>query len=255
MPPLKQMMLRNNAPLARPQRRSSSFSGLQVDLPLSESDSDGYPAIAYNPDDDADSVHQSAPATAHHSIQFQIDSPTSSRRKPAPSIDDEAQLAGDIGLALEEPVVGRRAKASDGTMDTLNFHRRPSSASPTDQSPPRTPTAQLPHSNPLATASALSPSARGFHRPAAAGPPAAAVNRAVNRTRVLYAGHQPNLSSSTTSSTHSVGTTMTATRTPLEAFGSYDMLQGQRDHAEKRRGSEVFKNGKYEGRAVVDAVG
>ncbi|GAA5864193.1 hypothetical protein JCM1840_006696 [Sporobolomyces johnsonii] len=39
------------------------------------------------------------------------------------------------------------------------------------------------------------------------------------------------------------------TRAPIEAFASIEMLQGQRQHAERTRGTEVWGPGGYEGRA------
>lgn len=47
----------------------------------------------------------------------------------------------------------------------------------------------------------------------------------------------------------------TRTRAPMEAFASVDMLQGQREHADRMRGSEVFgRDGKYEGRASLSGA-
>ncbi|ORY91777.1 hypothetical protein BCR35DRAFT_316900 [Leucosporidium creatinivorum] len=47
----------------------------------------------------------------------------------------------------------------------------------------------------------------------------------------------------------------TRTRAPMEAFASVEMLQGQREHADRTRGSEVFgRDGKYEGRASLSGA-
>lgn len=43
----------------------------------------------------------------------------------------------------------------------------------------------------------------------------------------------------------------TRTRAPIESFASVEMLQGQREVQERRRGSEVFRDGRYEGRGIV----
>lgn len=47
----------------------------------------------------------------------------------------------------------------------------------------------------------------------------------------------------------------TRTRAPMEAFASVEMLQGQREHQDRMRGSEVFgRDGKYEGRASLSGA-
>ncbi|GJN89916.1 hypothetical protein Rhopal_002905-T1 [Rhodotorula paludigena] len=46
------------------------------------------------------------------------------------------------------------------------------------------------------------------------------------------------------------------TRAPIEAFASVEMLQGQREHQDRTRGTEVFgPGGRYEGRASISAEG
>ncbi|KAM0788644.1 hypothetical protein ACM66B_002747 [Microbotryomycetes sp. NB124-2] len=146
----------------------------------------------------------------------------------------------------------------------LNFGRRPSAVDPLAPAP-----RQLVGSSPLPSPTRASSQASA----AAAAAQAAAHNRKPSHSR------QPSISltspgagagaSGDAQSTPPVSPTSlshvqhgakilplqpapTRTRAPIEAFGSVDMLQGQKAHQDRTRGTEVFdSNGQYQGRASL----
>lgn len=242
MTPLLQAMTLDNLV----KKRSSSFVGLAIELPFEE---DRTSSIAFNDYDEDEDDSGSGSAESRWSVSDTAPPPrrgtAAIKRKGAPARLERVIDAGSTSWdtadedisTIQDPIVTRNSPRSPLEQDTINFHRRPSLVSPPPASTSTVPPSAPIPTNPISTASALSP--RSYHRPTSA----RTATALQGRTRTLYsASPSPTSPNSSRSPAPS--------RAPVEAFGSYEMLQGQRAHAEKRRGSEVFKNGKYEGRSV-----
>ena len=154
-------------------------------------------------------------------------------------------------------------KAAD-SIQNINFHRRPSMAFAVDQpvSPTETdPVPVLPSVSTYSKRHAARPSS--MHGPPASGArdlyvSAASSNRksfppSLDTTATFNSMPSRDISDYTfpatpPSSSGSSSASALRTRHPMDAFASYEMLKGQKDSAERRRGSEIFNQGKYEGR-------
>lgn len=206
--------------------RSDSFSALEIHI--QPNDEDDGSIIAYDPS--STGLHNSRWSESVH--RASIGSAQIIKRMKVPAefesgVGSTSWGENEVDLGLVESVILEKDSPTIGA-DIINFHRRPSPpivASPVVST----------HSN-ISVVSTLTN--MQFHRPSAS-------NRIQlnSRTRVLYGS---SASSPTTPNTPATPTT----RAPIQSFGSYDMLQGQRDHAELRRGSEIFGNTGYEGRAL-----
>ena len=160
--------------------------------------------------------------------------------------------------AAAPPVMRGLEHQQNDSIENINFHRRPSMAFVVDQpvSPTETPAPVLP--------SVSSYSKRHSARPASMHGPidSAARDLYVSGNRKSFPSPIDTTASLNSMPSRDIGdytfpatplssassSASSRTRHPMDAFASYEMLRGQKDSAERRRGSEIFNQGKYEGR-------
>lgn len=221
-------------------RRSSSFSGLPTPRDGASVPRQGSPAPPERP-----------PSPTASFASTQRNSTAGVRRKAVPSYSDTATVSA---IPFGPRAVSSKALATQDAegLQTINFARRLSSASSSTDDPAVPPVPAFPFGPSIAAQGRSAPIANAPTYSKRANPPKSQASRPssvhVGALRTLYdAPTRPTEVSPTSSD---LASPATKTRQSLDSFASYEMLQGQRDHAEMRRGSEVFREGKYEGRSL-----
>lgn len=186
-----------------------------------------------------------APSTSPRSTS--LTRSNSGHRKPAPSFEDD-DVSPKSKPRVRPSLPPSAGSRDSGEISTLNFGRRISNAvDPTMR-------------DPFAGGPSFPPSRQlvggGTHDIQHAQRPLHSRRESVSLKDIAVPAPSPKLApgelfSPTFPATGKIDMVPSRTRAPMEAFASIEMMEGARAHADRTRGQEVFRDGRYEGRASV----